>query len=132
MTREELNHGAQTIATSGFTGVNKVGELSVNGDKCETLTEVSVAHRSGNKKFNDELMCEVELGGRQITVVVTAPCRRVSANVVEVHKNAELKAFVPGKPTDSGRVQPMEIYQAEELAKITVGSLLGLRAICPI
>jgi hypothetical protein len=117
---------AHLIATSGFGRVNEIGEFSVNGDRCETIPEISINRERSHKRFNDELMCVVKVGGSEIEVVITTPCRRVSNNVVEVNKNVELKAFVPGKLTESGRVQPVEIYVAEELAKIAVRKALEL------
>jgi hypothetical protein len=115
---------ALLFATSEFDRVNQIGEFSVNGDRCETIPEISVNHESSG--FKDELMCVVKLGGSEIEVVVTMPCRRVRDNVVDVNKNVELKAFIPGMPTDSGRVQSVEIYVAEEIAMGTVRKALGL------
>ena len=123
---------ALLIAISGFGRENQIGEFSVNGDGCEAIPKISVNHQSSHKGFNDELMCVVKLGGSEVEVVVTAPCRRVSNDVVEVNKDVELKAFVPGNPTDSNRVQLVEIYISEELAKITVRKALGLSIPFPV
>jgi hypothetical protein len=118
-------------------GITACLEFSVNGDTCEAI-DLRVIEESSPDEFRDEITAEVKLSSsglpfvrvssipNEIEVVVTMPCRKLSTDVVEVDGNVKLRAFVPGKLTDSGRVQPLEIYVAEELAKIAVRKGLKL------